>query len=512
MPRTFKMLGILGEGAFGAVHLAEVSDDEDFVQTLAVKWLHPQWAQNVELTRRLRDEARLLALLRHDHIVRVHGLTNIEGRMAILMEPVEGTDLSHLENMPARAALEVIADVADALDAASNVIPPGQSDPLNVVHRDIKPSNIMVTRRGHVKVMDFGVARASFDAREAETRSPQFGTARYMAPERWLDGTAEQASDIFSLGVTLMELVGGEPMEQPRLSREGFAVDLAVALERLNPWPDIQRYVAQMCLFDAGGRPNAAEVEETCRALADQLGGVGLRDWAAAHVTSNKPAPISGAAVGTVVVEDSEIPGVPETAPLTFMSADFPATEPDPPPVAVLSPAQTRRRLLPAALLAVGAVVTFAAYIAFQWTKPDILAPAPAPIPIEVASPDPPRPIPVPEPEPEPEPPEPVATAAPRPSPAPAVVPPNPQAVPAPQTAPGPVTTPKMVNVIFTIPDGVTVEIDNQRIRGPQQAIKMPSGTQQVRTFGAGRTGQCTFSVGETTTQVKVLADLTCTL
>ena len=148
MARSFKLLSTLGEGAFGAVHLAEVRDDDDFVQTLAVKWLHPQWSESLELTRRLRDEARLLALLHHDHIVRVHGLTTIEGRLAILMEPVDGTDLSELAECPPRAALEIVAAVADALDAACHMTPPGHDGPLNVVHRDIKPSNVMVTRRG----------------------------------------------------------------------------------------------------------------------------------------------------------------------------------------------------------------------------------------------------------------------------------------------------------------------------------------------------------------------------
>ena len=114
MARSFRFLKTLGEGAFGAVHLAEVRDAEtDFVQTLAVKWLHPRWSQSAEYTKRLRDEARLLALLKHQAIVRVHGLSQIEGRLAILMEAVEGADLGRVQRLPLRAALEVTAAVAE---------------------------------------------------------------------------------------------------------------------------------------------------------------------------------------------------------------------------------------------------------------------------------------------------------------------------------------------------------------------------------------------------------------
>ncbi|MCA9491134.1 MAG: protein kinase, partial [Myxococcales bacterium] len=147
MPRTFTLLRTLGRGAHGAVHLAELRDDEDYVQTLAVKRLLPQWTADADLVARLKDEARLLALLRHDHVVRVHGLTRIEGALAILMEPVEGVDLATLVPrtgpLPARVALEVVEAVADALDAAWCTVPPGQERPLHVVHRDIKPSNVM---------------------------------------------------------------------------------------------------------------------------------------------------------------------------------------------------------------------------------------------------------------------------------------------------------------------------------------------------------------------------------
>ena len=214
MRRTFTLLRTLGRGAHGSVHLAEMRDEEDgYVQTLAVKRLLPEWTHDRDLVSRLRAEFKLLALLSHEHIVRVHGLTQLDGGLAILMEPVEGVDLGRIiarnGALEPRVVLEIVSAVADALDAAWCTVPPGQDEPLTVVHRDIKPSNVMLTPRGGVKVMDFGVARATFDSREVETRSQQFGTARYMAPERWLDGHADHRSDVFSLGVTAIEIATG---------------------------------------------------------------------------------------------------------------------------------------------------------------------------------------------------------------------------------------------------------------------------------------------------------------
>jgi serine/threonine protein kinase len=285
LPRTFKMIQKLGEGAFGAVHLAEVSSSDGLVQTLAIKWLHSHLSTDSELARRLRDEARLLALLRHESIVRVHGLTRIEGRLAILMEPIDGVDLSRLEeSTPPRAALEIIEAVADALNAASQTIPHGQEEPLGVVHRDIKPSNIMVTSRGGVKVMDFGVARATFDNREAHTQSQQFGTARYMAPERWLHGVAGVPSDVFSLGITLIEIVSGHPVERVRLSESAFEADLDEALGHLDQWPEIAELTRQMCAFLPDDRPSPADVALQCGGLSEKMLSSSLKQWAAEWV------------------------------------------------------------------------------------------------------------------------------------------------------------------------------------------------------------------------------------
>jgi hypothetical protein len=405
MPRSFKLLETLGEGAFGAVHLAEIGSDEGFVQRLAVKWLHPQWSHDAELAGRLRDEARLLALLNHDHIVRVHGLTHLAGRLAILMEPVDGVDLSRLgpeERVPPRAAAEIVSRAADALDAAWQTVPPGGEEPLRVVHRDIKPSNLMVSSRGGLKVLDFGVARARFDAREAQTRSQQYGTARYMAPERWLEGTADAPSDVFSLGVTLLEIVGGHPVERPRLAREGFEEDMSRALAVLDDCPPLRALAARMTAYLPADRPTAAEIVEIARSLRDELPGPGLREWAPGFVARNPRRPAPGALDGTVVQEDASaetfdarVGGKEGTGP-----APLPATGPLPVPAIpkaamVDAPAEPGRTRM---LRNVGwGVVLFAAALLVNWGM-SFLRPEPAALPEEESAiapalpPDPPDP------------------------------------------------------------------------------------------------------------------------
>ena len=303
MGREFRILKTLGQGSFGAVHLVEVRDDQGFVQNLAVKWLRPEWSTDPELLGRLRDEARLLGLLQHDHVVRVHGISRIEGRLAILMEPVDGVDLSHVEGaVPLRVVIEVAMAVAGALHAAWETVPLGNEGPLRVVHRDIKPSNIMVTPLGAVKVMDFGVARATFEARESDTRSQQYGTARYMAPERWLEGVAEAPSDVFSLGITLLELILGEPVSRLRLAPQGFSADLAALCARV-PVVEVAALITEMCSYKPENRPTADQIVGRCELLAGTLEPPTLRGWAQAKALPTGP--VQSPRDGTVVHEDS---------------------------------------------------------------------------------------------------------------------------------------------------------------------------------------------------------------
>ncbi|MCO4745669.1 MAG: serine/threonine protein kinase [Proteobacteria bacterium] len=499
MPRSYRLLRKLGEGAFGEVHLAEMRDeDEGFVQTLAVKWLHAQYSHDAHLAGRLRDEARLLALLNHDHIVRVHGLTRIDDRLAVLMEPVEGIDLSAVaaEQVPPVAALQIVAAVADALAAAWDAHPMGSTGPLRVVHRDIKPSNVMVTPRGAVKVMDFGVARATFDAREAQTRSQQFGTARYMAPERWLEGISEAPSDVFSLGITLVELVSGEELERMRLSPKAFTEDLETALAKVAEQPEIQALAAQMCALEPSERPRAHDVVLQARSLAAELGGPDLREWAEVRCVVQAPATQSEP---TVFAED----GSAETFAVT---TEFGGTEAAPLAVATtgdLSADLARRPWFWPVLLAVLVLAIGFGVVAGPWLRSGGVA-EPTPVAAEPVVEAVEEPVKEPAPAPEPAEPDPVVEVvepAPAPVPAPAPIarpkPVVPAPVPAPEPSPEAPVAPTLGSVTFVLePADLVVHTSEGQVVS-RRALQLPVGSHEVRVRDEGAVWECTVLVRE---------------
>jgi serine/threonine protein kinase len=238
LPSNTTLVETLGEGTFGTVYVARLQEGA-IERTVVLKVLKAAWADNQDILSRSKDEAALLARLNHDNIVKVEQLTSIQGRPAVVMEYVRGLTLDVVLKrhgaIPVGVVLQIVARVASALDAAYNKIPPGMDAPLRVVHRDIKPSNIILSVNGAVKVLDFGTARGEFGAREAETVSVTLGSPRYMAPERF-DGVNSGASiDVYALGVTFYELLGGRSMGRLPLNPERQKAKIEKALEALRP-------------------------------------------------------------------------------------------------------------------------------------------------------------------------------------------------------------------------------------------------------------------------------------
>ena len=298
--RRFHFLREIASGGFGSVYLAKLMHADGFSRLAAVKLLHRRWSENEEIAQRMRDEARLLGWLRHRNIVDVVDLTSIDGRAAIIMEYLEAVDLKVIvheltaqgERMPVRVALEVIGFVASALDAAYNRPPVAGEKPLRVIHRDIKPSNIMVDDAGLVKVLDFGVARAEFDARESHTRDLQFGSVDYMPPERLFFEPETPASDVYSLGSTLYELLTLEKLGKARGRPERHAALVADRMSYLRallalPGPlakELDDLLSCSLNYEQDARPSSADVTTRARALARGIGGPTLSEWAEIHV------------------------------------------------------------------------------------------------------------------------------------------------------------------------------------------------------------------------------------
>ncbi|MBA2322286.1 MAG: serine/threonine protein kinase, partial [Deltaproteobacteria bacterium] len=348
--RRFRILKEIAEGGFGKVYLAEQISSDGFSRIVAVKLLHAKWSTHDEIVMRTRDEARLLGLIRHQHIVKVEDLTALDGKCAIVMEYLEGVDLKWMmqflkdrnEEFPRAALFEIVLGSASALDAAYNAVPLQGASPLKVIHRDIKPSNIFVTTAGAVKVLDFGTARASFAEREAKTQALAFGSQGYMAPERMLGEEDTPKADIFSLGISLYELLTLESFGRvpPRPNKFTHKVDervMAVKLDGDPAWvASVRQILRQMLAYEPAERPTAAQVVDVMESLAQDAKDTGLRKFCRTSVTEAK------AAMPDVETGDPLVGGTIEEDSAGFGLPTGPGQTVEPPPVAPPPPGGLR--------------------------------------------------------------------------------------------------------------------------------------------------------------------------
>src|SRR5262245_34910495 len=204
----YELGGVLGRGGMAEVHMGR---DVRLGRNVAVKTLRADLASDPTFQARFRREAQSAASLNHPAIVAVYDtgedLLNGTPLPYIVMEYVDGTTLRELLQsgrrlLPERA-LEIVAGVLQALE---------YSHRNGIIHRDIKPGNVMLTRSGHVKVMDFGIARAVADVGATMTATAAvIGTAQYLSPEQAKGEHVDARSDIYSTGCLLYELLVGRP-------------------------------------------------------------------------------------------------------------------------------------------------------------------------------------------------------------------------------------------------------------------------------------------------------------
>jgi serine/threonine protein kinase len=285
--RRYKIHHVIGQGGFGTVYAAELMGEGGFTRKVALKVLNADMAGIEDVANRLRDEARLLGLLRHRAIVQVDGLVMLNGRWTVVMEHIEGADLQKVVRgagpMPLGCALEVVSEVASALDIAY-ATPGPKGVPLHLLHRDIKPPNILLTSAGEAKVLDFGIARAEFSEREAQTKSVLYGSIGYMAPER-MEFQELPAGDVFALGAVLFEILDGSPIGKGSINPNKHKAFVDSNVQRLLKKlpivpPEFPELLCSMLAYDPEERPSAREVERRCRALRTAAGEPWLRDWA----------------------------------------------------------------------------------------------------------------------------------------------------------------------------------------------------------------------------------------
>ncbi|HKY31761.1 MAG TPA: protein kinase [Candidatus Polarisedimenticolia bacterium] len=213
----YRILGKLGEGGMGVVYRAL---DTRLEREVALKVLRQDLAGDPERFARFQREARALAVLNHPHVGGIHQIDETGGVAFIVMELIEGQTLRQRiggRPLPPDALLDLALQIADALAAAHSK---------GIVHRDIKPPNILVTDRGQIKMLDFGLAKlaasdgerddgssrleTALDHRQLTTPGSTMGTIAYMSPEQVRGEELDARSDLFSFGAVLYEMATGK--------------------------------------------------------------------------------------------------------------------------------------------------------------------------------------------------------------------------------------------------------------------------------------------------------------
>src|SRR5712691_5784045 len=234
----YEIVALLGAGGMGQVYRAR---DTRLNRDVAIKVLPDLFASDPDRLARFTREAQTLASLNHPNIAHIHGLEESGGVRALVMELVEGEDLSQRiarGAIPLAEALPIAKQITEALEAAHEQ---------GIIHRDLKPANVKVREDGTVKVLDFGLAKALEPTGAASSNVSQsptittpamtqagmiLGTAAYMSPEQAKGRAADRRSDVWAFGVVLYEMLTG----QRAFKGEDVSDTLAFILTREPDW------------------------------------------------------------------------------------------------------------------------------------------------------------------------------------------------------------------------------------------------------------------------------------
>ncbi len=417
----YKPIAELGRGGMATVYLALVQGPAGFNKLQVIKRLRPALAADPEFLQMFLEEARLAARINHPNVVQTNEVGYDGQYYFIAMEYLDGQTLEAINRklqkrgqaLPLGMHLYFLAETLAGLHYAHELTD-FDGTPLNVVHRDVSPHNVMVGYDGHVKILDFGIAKAADSSSDTRTGIMK-GKCAYMAPEQFGGATVDRRADVFAVGVTLWQALTGKRLWKglsdadifARLSRGEIPTPTSVK-------PEIPEALNRICMRALAQRPDdrfqtAAELQS---ALEDYLSQAGIRtssrevgDYlselfsedraairAAIEAQVSKPAPSAIALDGR---SSAEVPALWSLVPSSV--SDAAATVPSE-GTATQSPsknflarevfrAQRRARLAMLGGIGVAAI----AVVIFAATRPTASTnPQPAPSATEPATPTPP--------------------------------------------------------------------------------------------------------------------------
>lgn len=211
--RDYEIVAPLRVGGMATLFLGRRQGAAGFAKLVAIKVVHPHLARDAQFGRMFVDEALISARIEHPNVVHVTELGEQNGAYFLVMEYVHGVSLSQLlsalskrgRRLSPELAVHIAVRVAEGLHAAHETLG-DDGHPLNVVHRDISPQNVLLSAHGHVKLIDFGIAKARGRVQQTTTTSLK-GKIRYMAPEQAFGREVDRRTDVYALAVVLWEML-----------------------------------------------------------------------------------------------------------------------------------------------------------------------------------------------------------------------------------------------------------------------------------------------------------------
>jgi serine/threonine protein kinase len=271
----------------------------------------------------------------------------VEGSPALVSPWIEGVDLldwievlrERNVPLPGRVVCEIAKSAAQALEASLHRRVWGEREALGVQHRDVKPANVMISRDGQVKVVDFASGLTTLGGREGRSRAMSAGVGRYLSPGRRQGKRGGPHSDVYALGLILIELFSGRWIQRVRDDNPAHDRLLAEVVAEIpdlglrSPQDDrtLRSLLLRMVAHDGEARPLVAEVAQTMRALADRAPAASLESFAHDHPLGwiEPPDPQDGLPEGRVV-DPAALPALVDLDPDEPATPTFPPPDPDP--------------------------------------------------------------------------------------------------------------------------------------------------------------------------------------